>query len=164
MKLKPALSAALLLLPLASHADSSASLNASATIVAACTVEVKNHVNFGEYSPAQTSTAIGGLAVNCSETVPYYVTLSTGLNPTSSTTARRMSSGVSGGALLDYQLFRDSAMNTNWGSTRADALTSTGTGSAQDLAVYGKLASGQTSRPASYSDTVLVTVTIDAIK
>ena len=63
-----------------------------------------------------------------------------------------------GTATVTYQLYRDNGRTLNWGDIASgDTLAGTGSGSAQTITVYGRVAS-QTTPPAdTYNDTVLVT-------
>ena len=66
-----------------------------------------------------------------------------------------------GGALLAYDLFRDAARLLPWGdgTTLGARLPGVGTGSAQNLTVYGRIPAAQASAGAGdYGDSVIVTV------
>jgi spore coat protein U-like protein len=57
-------------------------------------------------------------------------------------------------------LYSDSGRTTNWGNTvGTDTVSGTGTGSAQSLTAYGRIPSQPTPAPATYSDTIVVTLT-----
>lgn len=69
---------------------------------------------------------------------------------------------------IPYQLYKDSNYSSVWDATGgvasiggAGGVSGTGTGNAQTTTVYGKIPQGTTiaSRPGSYSDSVVVTVT-----
>jgi spore coat protein U-like protein len=56
-------------------------------------------------------------------------------------------------------MYSDAARTVNWGNTPAtDTVSGTGNGSAQSLTVYGRVPTQATPAPASYSDTVTVTI------
>ena len=72
-------------------------------------------------------------------------------------TTRRMRSA--GGQFVSYELYRDSPRNQRWGNTLAtDTLAGTGSGNAQSLTVYGRVAP-QAPTVGTYNDTITVTVT-----
>ncbi|RDE07134.1 spore coat U domain-containing protein [Sphingomonas aracearum] len=100
-------------------------------------------------------TAQSQLAVTCTSQTGYSIQLDAGRNPDAGGT-RRMK--APSGSLISYQLFRDAARTAAWaGSTQA--ATGTGTGSTQQFTVYGRVPAQLTPEPATYSDTVVVTVT-----
>ena len=98
------------------------------------------------------TTAIG---LVCTGRTPWQIGLDNGVN--ASGTVRRMRSA--GGQFVSYELYRDSPRNQRWGNTLAtDTLTGTGSGNAQSLTVYGRVAP-QAPTVGTYSDTITVTVT-----
>ena len=61
---------------------------------------------------------------------------------------------------LGYKLFRDSGRTQNWGNTvGTDTVAGTGNGTQQTLTIYGRVPAQTTPAPATYNDTVTVTVT-----
>jgi spore coat protein U-like protein len=65
-----------------------------------------------------------------------------------------------GSALINYSLFSDSGRTVNWGNTvGTDTVAATGNGSAQAYNVYGRIPAQTTPAPATYTDTITVTVT-----
>ena len=61
---------------------------------------------------------------------------------------------------LYYAIFQNSTRTTNWGNTvGTDTRAGTGSGSAQNLTMYGRVSAGQNRRPGSYADTVIATIT-----
>ena len=100
------------------------------------------------------------LSVTCTNTTPYNIGLSAGLATGATVTTRKMTGPAS--ATLNYALFSNAARTVNWGNTvGTDTVSSTGNGIAQLSSVFGRLAVGQFVRPGAYSDTIIVTVTID---
>lgn len=98
------------------------------------------------------TTAIG---LVCTGRTAWQIGLGNGLNANG--TIRRMRNA--GGQFVSYELYRDSPRSLRWGNTvGSDTLTGTGSGSAQSLTVYGRVAP-QTPNIGSYTDTVIVTVT-----
>ncbi len=134
-----------------------------ATIVAACTVSGAL-LNFGSAINPLAATvpiyATSTLAVQCTNTTPYAVSLNAGLNAggASNFSARAMTSGSNA---LAYQLYLDTAHSQVWGDGTSSSSTSsgTGTGSAQSLTIYGSIPSLSGVVPGAYTDTVTVTVT-----
>lgn len=135
----------------------------TATITSSCTVS-GTALSFGSaIDPLATGVpldAASTLTVTCSNTTPYAVSLNAGANAggASNFSARTMKSGSN---TLGYQLYLDSGRTTVWGDGTASSSTksSTGTGSAQTLSVYGRVPSLANVVPGTYTDTVTVTVT-----
>jgi spore coat protein U-like protein len=66
---------------------------------------------------------------------------------------------VSSSATIPYQLFSNAARTQNWGNTAGTGVNGTGTGSAVDHTVYGRVpAQAVAPQAGAYSDTVTVTV------
>jgi spore coat protein U-like protein len=132
------------------------SFTVTAVVQATCTIAA-NPLAFGTYSALLiNSTSI--LSVTCTNTTSYNVGLSPGL-ATGATVTNRSMTGPSS-SLLHYTLFRNSALNTNWGNTAGtDTLAGTGSGALQSLSVYGQISAAQYVRPGAYSDTITATIT-----
>jgi spore coat protein U-like protein len=65
-----------------------------------------------------------------------------------------------GADTVTYGLYRDAGRTLPWGATvGVDTASGTGTGLAQNLTVYGRIPPQTTPQPASYSDTIIATVT-----
>lgn len=67
----------------------------------------------------------------------------------------------SGTYYLPYELYRDAARSLRWGNTlNVDTVGGTGSGSAQQLTIYGRVAPVTGQPPAgTYNDLVQVTIT-----
>lgn len=160
--IKPALSAAVLgLMALAGAPTSAAAATATTTFAVTATVQSTCIVSasamaFGTYIPTAASTSTSTVTVTCTNTTPYNVGLNAGTTTGASVTNRMMAG--SGGATLNYQLTQDSAHSTNWGNTTGSWVGGTGSGSAQNITVYGQVAAGQYVAPGAYSDTITATV------
>jgi spore coat protein U-like protein len=130
--------------------------NITAIVPTTCTVAA-NNLNFGTVGVLSANTdATTTLQPKCTSGTPYNVGLDKGLNG-SSVTARQMKAGP---ALINYSLFSNSGHTTNWGNTvGTDTVSGTGTGSSQSLTVYGRIPSQTTPSPATYTDTIVVTLT-----
>jgi spore coat protein U-like protein len=128
-----------------------------ATIVSTCNISATN-VNFGS-SGVVTSNIDVTSTVNpqCSNALPYTVSLGGGLTGASDPTKRKMAKG---GEQITYGLYRDSARSQPWGSTvGTNTVAGTGTGLSQSITVYGRVPSQTTGSPGTYSDTIVLTVT-----
>lgn len=144
----------------ATAATASSSLNVSANVTANCTVST-SPVAFGNVNTLSGTNVdgTGGITVTCTNGTDWSAAAGIGGGTGATLASRKMSSGSD---LLSYGLFIDSARTTVWGdgTGSTDEIGDTGTGSAQNVPIYGRVGSGQTSAPAgSYSDVVAVTVT-----
>jgi spore coat protein U-like protein len=143
-----------------------ANLGVSATITNNCTISTAA-LAFGAYEPLSGASAVNGtgtVTVACTSGLTgAVVTLGEGLHASGGSTAavplRQMQD--SGTDKLTYKLYSDSGRTTVWGNTAGTGLAaSTGTGTNQNLTVYGTIDSGQNTLPAgSYADTVVATIT-----
>jgi spore coat protein U-like protein len=67
---------------------------------------------------------------------------------------------TSGGSTINYSLYRDVARGQVWGTTiGTNTVSATGTGSSQNHTAFGRVPVQTTPNPATYSDTINVTVT-----
>jgi spore coat protein U-like protein len=57
------------------------------------------------------------------------------------------------------RLYRNAAYTQLWGNTQPTAAVLLGSGAAQSVAIYGRVAPGQAVVSGAYQDTVLATVT-----
>lgn len=143
------------------HAGTASSnLGVSATVSANCTVST-TAVAFGTVNTlAGTNVdAEGGISVTCTNGTSWSASAGTGTGTGATLASRKMKSGTN---LLNYTLYTNDSRTSIWGDGTSGSaqVTNTGTGSAQSVAIYGRVFSGQTSVPAgSYSDTVAVTIT-----
>lgn len=140
-------------------------LSVTATVSANCTISTAP-VAFGAYDPivANATTALNGtgtVTVTCTTGSAATITLGQGTNPaTGSTDAaplRQMKDSATD--VLAYSLFQDTGRTTVWGNTAGTGVAETGTGTVQNVTVYGAVPAGQNVPAASYSDTVVATVT-----
>jgi spore coat protein U-like protein len=140
----------------AQAATAPSSIAVSANVQATCT-NTATPLAFGTYSGVQSdSTAI--VTVTCTNTTSYTVALNAGTATTATVTTRRMTGAV--GVFLAYALFSDAGRTINWGTTvGTDTVAGTGTGTAQPLTIYGRVAAGQFPAPGAYTDTIIATVT-----
>jgi len=163
MLMKPALSTfALILLALcrmsgaALGATPSTSFSVTATVQATCLVSA-TAMTFGTYTGTLVN-ATSTLSVTCTDATPFNVGLNPGLASGATVTNRKLTGP--GSALLGYSLLSNSQGTANWGQTvGVDTVAGIGNGSAQTLAVYGRISAGQYVAPGAYADTITVTVT-----
>lgn len=129
----------------------------SATVTSKCTV-VSTPLNFGVAGTLnQVVDSSSTLTVLCTNGTPYSIALSAGLGAGATTSVRKMTGT---GGTVSYALYQEATRTTVWGdATGVDTLSGTGTGTDQDLTVYGRVPIQATPSPGSYSDTIVVTVT-----
>lgn len=140
-------------------------LSVTATVSANCTITTAP-VAFGPYDPIVTNATSpldgsGTVSVTCTNGSAVKITLGQGSNAASGSTdaapLRQMKD--SGTDVLAYSLYQDTGRSTVWGNTPSTGVAETGTGAVQNVTVYGAVAAGQNVPAASYSDTVIATVT-----
>ncbi len=141
-------------------ATTSTTLNVSATVTSNCTVS-SSALAFGNVDPLSGSDvdSSGGITVTCTNGTAWSAAAGVGGGTGASFADRFMNSG---GNLLAYNLYTDAARSSVWGDGTGSTATisDTGSGVAQAVTVYGRVASGQaTVPPGAYADTVSVTVT-----
>ena len=131
---------------------------ATITVQASCLVVSTNTLNFGTQSTLAANTdASATFDVQCTNTTPYNVGLNAGTTAGGTVTTRLMTSGS---ATVSYKMYSNAARTTNWGNTvGSDTLSGTGSGSSQSLTVYGQVPVQATPAPATYNDTVTLTIT-----
>jgi spore coat protein U-like protein len=128
------------------------------TILANCAIDSASTLNFGSQgilsaNVDQTST----IQVTCTNTTPYTIGLSAGTGAGATVATRKMTGG---GNTIDYSLYRDVGRTQVWGTTvGTDTVAATGNGTGQTHTVYGRVPPQTTPAPATYTDTITVTVT-----
>jgi spore coat protein U-like protein len=142
----------------AQAATATGTFNSTITIQANCQVISTNTLNFGTQNILTANTdASATFTVQCTNTTPYNVGLNAGSTAGGTVATRLMTSGA---ATVSYKMYSDAARTTNWGNTvGTDTLAGTGNGTTQTLTVYGRVPVQTTPAPATYNDTVTVTVT-----
>jgi spore coat protein U-like protein len=133
------------------------SFTVSATLVATCNVSA-TILNFGSAGIlASAVNATSTVTAACTSTTPYNIGLNAGTASGATVTTRQMTSG---GVRVNYSLYSNSGRTTNWGNTvGTDTVSGTGSGLGQNHTVYGQVPSQTTPAPATYSDTIVATVT-----
>ena len=135
-------------------------MSVTATVTANCVVST-SALAFGNVNTISGTNVdgTGGLTITCTNGTPWSAAAGVGAGSGASYTNRRMTSGAN---LLNYNIYTTVARTTVWGNGTGGtaAIAGTGSGVAQAVTVYGRVASGQTGVPAgAYADTVAVTVT-----
>lgn len=145
-------------------ASAAFSFTATAEVLPQCGSYVTTNMNFGNVTgsiPAnidQTAT----LTLTCLKNTAYQVSLNNGQNNPTATSTRRMATTIGASTYyLTYELYRDSTRTQRWGNTlTVDTASGTGTGSAQQLTIYGRVPPVTGQPPAgTYNDVVQVTIT-----
>jgi spore coat protein U-like protein len=104
------------------------------------------------------------ITVQSTNTTPYSISLNNGQNASGS--QRRMSGGA--GNYVSYGLYTDAGYSQPWTSTTSTTsctggtgtcVLGTGTGSNQNLTIYGQVPPQTAPATGAYTDTVVVTVT-----
>lgn len=141
-----------LLLPQTSHPT----FNVTANVENSCLVSAQN-IDFGSHGVLSTNIdAAGELAVTCTPGTNYTVGLDGGLTG-GAPTARKMAKGAE---QITYGLFQNAGRTIAWGDTiGADTVAGSGSGTAQNLPVYGRVPPQTTPTAGVYTDTIVVTVT-----
>jgi spore coat protein U-like protein len=127
--------------------------------VATCNLST-TPLDFGTLSGLTTAqVATGQIGITCTRNANYTISLSNGINGGAGPTARRMVSISSPGSAITYGVYRDASHVQPWGQTiGSDTVSGVGTGLQQNIVAYGYLPAQGNPAPASYSDTVVVTV------
>ena len=139
-------------------ATTTSTFTVQATIIASCTINSASTLNFGSQGVLtanvdNTST----LQVQCTNTTPYNIGLDAGTGTGATVAVRKMTSGAN---TVNYSLYSDSGRATVWGNTiGTNTVAATGNGAAQSYTVYGRVTAQTTPAPATYTDTITVTVT-----
>ncbi|MDT3488429.1 Csu type fimbrial protein [Stenotrophomonas maltophilia] len=145
-------------------ASAAFSFTATANVLPQCGSYVTTSMNFGNVTgsiPAnidQTAT----LTLTCLKNTAYQVSLNNGQNNPTATSTRRMATTIGASTYyLTYELYRDSTRSQRCGNTlTVDTASGTGTGSAQQLTIYGRVPPVAGQPPAgTYNDVVQVTIT-----
>jgi spore coat protein U-like protein len=127
----------------------------TSSVVASCTISATS-LAFGNYTLSQLD-ATSTLTLTCTSGTAAAIGLNAGTGSGATVTVRKMTSA---GNTLNYALYQDAGRTTIWGNTvGTDTVSTTGTGAAQTITVYGRIPASQTSPIGSYADTVTATVT-----
>ena len=139
-------------------------LDVSAVVSDNCSITAGSVV-FGAYDPVTTNAATalvgtGSLSVTCTSGAVTTITLDEGANPDASSApalpVRRMAAGAD---FLSYERYSDEPRTLIWGDDATVDVDHVGTGVAEPFTIYGAVAPGQNVPSATYTDTVVATVT-----
>jgi spore coat protein U-like protein len=138
-------------------ATKTATFTVTATVISDCTIVSASNINFGNVGVMASNTdATGTLSVTCTTGTPFNLELDAGTGTGSTLTNRLMANGSN---TLQYQLYRDSARTNVWGTTiGTDTSAATGTGSAANFTVYGRMPPQPTPAVGTYTSTVTATI------
>ncbi|MGJ3255867.1 MAG: Csu type fimbrial protein, partial [Alcanivorax sp.] len=137
----------------AGNITSNYTLTAQVTIPDQCQVSASD-LDFGtRNTPLTQADSTSTVTVRCTNTTDFEVGLNGGL-----TGNRQMSNGT---AQVAYELYQNAGRSVLWGNLPGTRRTGIGqgTGSAQNLTVFGRVFADPTAGEGSYSDTVTVEVT-----
>jgi spore coat protein U-like protein len=128
---------------------------ARASVQPSCTVSASDH-DFGNVGGFLDSSHDGTSAISlqCTNGAAWKVGLDNGQHASGAT--RRMSGS---GGLVTYELYRDNGRTQRWGNAEQDWSTGTGSGTTQNLTVYGRVPAQQARPAGTYTDVVTVSVT-----
>ncbi|WP_348719784.1 spore coat U domain-containing protein [uncultured Alcanivorax sp.] len=137
----------------AGNVTSNYTLTAQVNIPDQCQVSATN-LDFGtRNTPLTQADSTSTVTVRCTNTTDFEVGLNGGL-----TGSRQMSNGTD---QVAYELYQNSGRTVVWGNLPGARRTGIGqgTGSAQNLTVFGRVFADPNAEAGSYSDTVTVEVT-----
>ncbi len=125
-----------------------------ATVVADCQVSAQD-LNFGNYSSTSPSTGQTIITLRCTPGQAATVSLDGG------TSGNPQARHMTGPANLNYQLYRDAALQDpiNTAGMAWQLTSSQNTGQTVTYTTYGQIPGAQTVPAGNYTDTIRVTVT-----
>ncbi len=131
----------------------------TANVLSTCSTVTATTLAFGDYNPISGSDkdSTSTIDVTCTNGTAFSIKLNGGVTGIIS---QRKLKEDSGSHFLNYGLFTDLSRGTTWGDgSSGQVVSDTGTGSAVQETVYGRIAGGQNNKnPGTYSDTITVTV------
>lgn len=144
-------------------AQTTASMNVTATVVSNCSITTVQHLVFGNYDPLGVNALAapgvpllgqGQFSVACPEGTAYSISLSLGSNPAGAT--RQMAGGAD---RLVYEIFSDSNRTQLWDNAVPNTVGATSTSLVPVVfTAYGRIPGGQDVPIGAYSDVVVATV------
>lgn len=135
----------------------STSTSASATVATSCNVSATT-LNFGTVGILNNNVdASSTVTATCTSGAPYNIGLDAGTGSGATVTTRKMTGGST---TVNYTMYSNSGRTSVWGNTvGTDTVAGTGTGLGQNYTVFGRVPSQTTPSPATYTDTIVTTVT-----
>lgn len=138
-------------------------MEVTASVSNSCTISAGT-LAFGTYDPvvANASAELPGqavLTVACTKDAATTIDLDQGANADTGSTdtapLRRMSDGTN---FLSYALYSDAGHATLWGTGDGVNVAYTGSGTSEEVDVFGAVAPGQNVPSGDYTDTVTTTI------
>ena len=142
------------------QAANTGDLTVTATVASTCDFVTSAPVAFGSAVPNQNTDNQGSVNWNCTNTTTATVYLDGGGN---NDVNNRLMSGDTTSGTLGYQLYTTAGRTTVWTDAVGVGITGTGyTPAGTSLAVFGRVLAGGFANavPDTYTDTVLVTITL----
>ncbi len=142
-------------------ATTAGNMSVSTDVSLSCSMTV-GAMGFANYDPSSVEDLLGTATIEstCTAGGTAKITLGEGSSADTGSTPgapdRRM---VLGSEYLSYAIYSDTNRTTVWGNTAATGKGITGTGSAANTTVYGKITAGQAVGSGSFADSVTVTLT-----
>lgn len=136
-----------------------ANFDVTMRIIADCTISATG-IDFGQNQGLLTTAVTGNanLKVTCSNTTPYNIGLNQGNGAGSNGTTRYMSGTGANTGTVKFNLYQTSGGGL-WGNTQGnDTVGGTGTGTQQNITVYGEIPVQDTPAPDAYKSTITATV------
>ena len=132
------------------QAATQTTINVTATVVDGCGIRTTSQLAFVNYAgdPLDSTAA---LEATCTDSTVYNITISAGSS--GNTAQRTMRNGP---AVLNYNIYSDVGRSVVWPAT--GGVPGIGSGGAQLVTVYGRVAASQTSAPGVYSDTLTANI------
>ncbi|HIE0524365.1 spore coat U domain-containing protein [Stenotrophomonas sp. C4297] len=145
-------------------ASAAFSFTATANVLPQCGSYVTTNMDFGNVTGSISANIdrTATLTLTCLKNTAYQISLNNGQNNPAASTTRRMATTIGSGTYyLPYELYRDAARSLRWGNTlNVDTVGGTGSGSAQQLTIHGRVPPVTGQPPAgTYNDLVQVTIT-----
>ncbi len=141
------------------RSNNAASFTVTANIAANCLVSATT-LNFGSAGLLNANVeAMNTINIQCTPSTPWSASLNAGSGAGGTVNLRRMTGP--GAATVAYTIYRNAARTEVWGDGTSGTFTVTGTGNgnAQVQTGYGRVPPQTTPAPATYTDTIVVTVT-----
>jgi spore coat protein U-like protein len=131
--------------------------NVTATVPTTCSIAT-NNLDFGTAGTLTANKdASTTLSPTCTSGTAYNIGLNGGLSGATDPTQRKMTKAAE---FILYGLYRDSSRSLPFGNIiGTNTITGTGSGLAQSVPVFGRIAPQVTPSPGTYNDTIVVTLT-----
>lgn len=133
------------------------SFQVTANVNSNCTIAAGD-LAFGDYDPTGGDLdATSTIQLLCTSSAQWNLALNEGTYSGATVTTRKMTGP--GTYSLNYGLYRNSLRTDNWGKTvGTDTLSGVGSGSTENVTVYGRIPGTQNVGAGGYVDTITATV------